>query len=195
MELCLNSRKNRIEIFVCSLLGFCVGLFLVVLAFFCLFRHTIDTLLYISCGMLLFIGCSVCGLFFFLFIVSSREYFVDPNGITIRYFKRYKVKYSWKDIGTVIVCDVNHAPKNPDNFDLVIRISIGIEKNGPSHSNEPMVLSRHDLWRRSEYGIIHFRKVILIEYSESRLAQIQEMSQKDIVYLLTRHGKKRIQNC
>lgn len=195
MELCLNSRKNRIEICACSLWGFCVGLFLIVLAVFGLFQHTIDILLCISCGMLLFIGCSVCGLFLFLFIVSSREYLVDANGLTIRYFKRHKVKYPWKDIGTIIVCDVNHAPKDPDNFDLVIRISIGIERNGPFCANKPMVLSRHEHWRQSEYGIMHFRNVILIEYSESRLAKIQEMSQKDIVYLLTRHGKERIQNC
>ena len=194
MDLCLNSRKNRIEICVCSLFGFSVGFFLVILAFFCLFRYTIDMLLCISCILLFLMGCSVCGLFLFIFIVSTREYLVDPNGITIRYFRRHKVKYLWKDIGTIIVCDVNHAPKNPDNFDLVIRISIGIEKNGPPCRNEPTILSRHDLWRCSEYGLIHFRNVILIEYSESRLAQIQEMSQKDIVYLLTSHGKKRIQN-
>ena len=194
MELCLNSRKNRIELCIFSLLGFSLGFSLVILAFFCLFQYTIDISLCISCILLLLIGCSICGLFLFIFIVSSREYLVDMNGITIRYFKRHNVKHSWKDIGTIIVCDVNHASKNPDNFDLVIRLSVGIEKGGPSRSNKSMVLSRNDHWRRSEYGIIHFQKVILIEYSESRLAQIQEMSKKDIVYLLTRHGKKRIQN-
>ena len=194
MELCFNSHKDRITTCICSLFGFSIGFFLVILAVTLLFQHPVDILLYLSCMILFLTGCSICGLFLFFFVVYSREYSVDSNGITIRYFKRYKVKYPWKDIGAVIVCDVNHAPKNADNFDLVIRLSMGIEKNGPSRSNELRVLSRNDRWRRSEYGIMHFQKVILIEYSESRLAQIQEMSQKDVVYLLTRHGKARIQN-
>ena len=195
MELCLNSRKNRIALSAYSSLGFGLGLFLVVLAIFCLLNYPIDALLCISSGVLLLTGCSICGLFLFLFIVLSREYLVDTGGITIRYFKRHSIKYPWKDVGTIIVCDVNHAPKNPDNFDLVIRMSVGAEKNGPSLNNDPMFLSSSNHWRRSEYGIIHFQKIILIEYSESRLAQIREMSQRDIVYLLTMHGKKRIQNC
>ena len=45
--------------------------------------------------------------------------------------------------------------------------------------------SIHQHWRKWEYGLFNFNKIILIEYSPLRLERIAEFSKKDVIYSLT----------
>lgn len=146
------------------------------------------------CILLFLIGFFVCGFGIFLYAIDSRRYRLDEDGITIDYLKKFTVKYPWSIVSHICVCDVNHAMKTDDRFDIVIRIAIGSERKGPFSEGYLSWSNKYEPWRKMEYNAIHYRKIILIEYTETRLKEITQVSKREIPYLLTDLGKKAIQN-
>lgn len=113
-------------------------------------------------------------------IFTSRAYQVTEEFFVLKNFKKKVFQYSWKEIPEISVCDVHHATKSYAH-DKVIRVVLGTEKNGPTNPK----CSRHvgtglERWRDYSYSLKYYKKIILIEYSEERLNQIQEVYKKEI---------------
>lgn len=109
------------------------------------------------------------GIFFDMYM--SREYVLSEDGITIRYAKRKFVFYPWVDVGKICVC-VIHQGKIEGVKDDVIWCTVGkIQKEPPNLSHR---------WNIAEYGMIHFRDVLTMEYTSERLADFKKYSNRDI---------------
>lgn len=179
VDWCLNSTKNKFGAYAALIAG-CMPSLLFVLNGFVPFGDSLSFGDWLS----IIVGIIFFSYFIFCFGVLSRKYLCDSDGITICYFQKIQVNYSWDSISSLYVCDINHAPKNSENFDIVIRFSIGNERKGPA-SEIGQKPSIHQHWRKWEYGLFNFNKIILIEYSPLRLERIAEFSKKDVIYSLT----------
>ena len=188
MERCYYSRKKQFLYFLFCLMGCGMGVFLIGLSCAVLIIDY-STDLWAPCALVFFLGAGLIGNCIFTYAVMSKEWMVDPEGITLRYLKRKTVKYSWDAVVSILVCDVHHAPKNPDEHSIVIRISFREEKSGPFSKHCPVTISGFERWRTSEYHLLHFRDVVFLEYSPVREKQIAEYSAKKIQYSMTRYGK------
>ncbi len=147
-----------------------------------------------ACILLLLFGCFICGFGIFQQAIYSRRFRLDEDGITIEYLKKFTVKYPWSTASHICVCDVNHVAKTDDSFDIVIRITIGSERRGPFSEGYLSQSNKFEPWRKMEYNAIHYRKIILIEYTETRLKEIAQVSKRKIPFLLTDLGKTAIHN-
>lgn len=144
---------------------------------------------FVDIGLWLISFCLIKASVFYYLIFSSRAYKVMEKGIFIRNFKRKVIEYSWDEISEISICDVHHASKSLYH-EKVIRVVIGNEKNGPSNLKCPCnLLNGRERWRNASYGLRHYKKIILIEYSEERLNQIQTVSKKEIKDYRTRAWK------
>lgn len=114
-------------------------------------------------------ACFLFGICFDLYM--SREYALSERGITIRYAKRKLVFYPWESIGHICIC-VIHQGKIESTNDVVIWCTTGKIKNVPPN------LSRY--WNIAEYGLMHFRSVLTIEYTPERSADFKKYSNRDI---------------
>lgn len=190
MELCWSSKKKVLERNV-ACLWFCIlGMIII-----------IDTILANSVDLskghfsaieainiMVAIAFIVGAVFYYM--IESRAYKVDIEGITLCYLKKIYVKHLWDDISEISVCDVHHATKGPA-FDMIIRVVIGDEKNGPSNQRCSInPFSGREHWRSDVYDLKHFRQVVTIEYEKQRLQQIKQMSNKEIKDYRTRRGKE-----
>ena len=193
MRKCLYSRSNRNEKLFC-LVGFLVsGAYNIV--------HSLITFLIDLKWILLedilaymlwfFLGIGIVVLGVFLYTTQNGSYFLNAKGIAVTYSKFNMVKILWSNVAYISVCDVHHTANNWMRFDIVIRIVNGEEKIGPFIPNSPLTLSGLERWRTMGYEIIHRNNVIIIEYSPERLAEIKEISGKDVFFFLTDKAKKR----
>lgn len=190
MEECLNSRKNKLwrRIGCASLL--IMGALLIIIGLCSLCNQLEDQFSSLMCIVLAFGGFVLCGFAFFLYAEQSREYSVSSEGITIRYLRKWEVWYPWASVDNIAICGVNHAAKDWTVYDIVIRIVIGTEKNGPFSNNQKFTLSGHERWRSFEYGLFHFQKIVIIDYSQERLKKLYELNMKPIIDCRTKRAKK-----
>lgn len=179
MEICLNSRKRKWERIILLLLLMSVGSMLMILSVFAYKSTSNHTSFSIAAVIwLLLLGASFCILTILHDIFLSREYKLSPQGIEIRYIKRIVVQYPWQSVSSIIACDMNHAAKDSSVFDYVLRIAIGDEKYGPNNNNgnKDFTLAGYERWRTHGYSIMHFKTVIILDYTPERRAQIEEQS-------------------
>ena len=141
-----------------------------------------------ACVLLMFIGFAFASCFAFMYTIMARKFEVDAQGITIYYLSRYQVHYSWEDVTEISICDVHHTTKGPLRFDLVIRILVGTENK--KRKSLASLLGRYETWRQGIYSMIHFRRVLLIRYSTSRLEEIRNASGKEILDYRTEDAKR-----
>ncbi|MBQ9857586.1 MAG: PH domain-containing protein, partial [Oscillospiraceae bacterium] len=133
------------------------------------------------CILLLLIGCIPWALGCCVYTIRSREYSLSPDGITIRYLKRYCRFYQWSIIKEISFCDVNH--NKGQNFDKVIRI-VAFDENKVSVPGWSL-LQRHEYWRDYHYQMRNYALIILIDYSQELCDNIHELSGKTILDLRT----------
>lgn len=107
------------------------------------------------------------GAFFLIIIFEERTYQIDANGLTIGYPLGIRKSYSWNIVTAIGICKVRYNRRGPVHHKTAIRFAIGEENNGPEQArywNEP--------WSKYTYEILHFSKIITVEFSESRLGQL-----------------------
>ena len=181
MNKCFFTRRWNIENTVACMFIVTIG--------FCLMGHSaremVAEAVSITAFLLLVLGLSVTLLGVFLYALENREYSLSPNGFSIRYLGSFVVRYDWESVRSVCICDVNHASKNYTHFDLVIRIECDTKKHGPLRTDLES-LDPHRLWRKQEYNLWHYRKVILIEYSPSRLKELVGAAGINVTYSITK---------
>lgn len=180
MKKCLHSRRSRngrlFALFGCIIIGVYIAI--------CSFYFQGDVILFLM-------GLAMCSVGVFWFIELNREYFVNSWGITVYYNKSCKISYSWEDIQSICVCDIDHAAKDRNVFTVVIRLEHGEEKNGPFSRSQPLDLSGLERWRSYGYNFLHRKNIIIVEYSDERLKEIEDLSGKNIYYFLTERAKDR----
>ncbi len=132
---------------------------------------------YFFCDCLITIWLVKAAIFYYL-VLLSRSYQATEEGFFLRNFKRI-VRYSWDEVSEISVCDVHHASRGMAH-DKIIRVVIGKEKNGPTNSKAPRSIGGLERWRKASYSLRHYKKIIMIEYSEERFLQIQNVYKKEI---------------
>lgn len=183
----MNSTKSKTTTIVSTTIWLCLALYLFVQGI-----SLIDDAITMSL-ILFFLGFVFGSIAFVLWAILSREFIIDEKGIHIRYLSKIQLHYPWDKITNVYVCDVNHAPKDARNFDLVIRIVIGKEQHGPlSDIKSTTLIYKKEKWRTWGYWITKFTNIILVEYSKERLDEIRKLYGHEILYFLTPLGKDRI---
>lgn len=100
-------------------------------------------------------------------LVLTREYAIDPNGITLRYAGRKRVFHPWSQVSQICVC-VIHPGKLECVRDEVIWCNLGKARRLPP---------RRKNW---EYEVFHFRSVLTVEFTPERLEAFRLCSGRDI---------------
>ena len=138
-------------------------------------------LLFVNWIMAFSLAALYLGASFFLYLIYiSREYCVAEEYLLLQNFKNKVHKYLWEEVSEISICDIHHASKGYLH-EKVIRIVIGEERNGPTNPKCPRKMgSSLERWRSASYSFIHCRNIILIEYSEEKLNQIQCVYKKEI---------------
>ena len=117
--------------------------------------------------------------FFSNLIYVSRLYKATVENFSLQNFKK-KTVYSWDEISGISICDVHNAAKG-HSHEKVIRVVCGSEKNGPTNPKCSRNFNgRLERWRQLMYSFVHYKKVILIEYSEERSNQMKEVYKNEI---------------
>lgn len=167
MEKCYFSPKHTKERWIAGIACSFVSITLTGFGIFALLTTEGNIL---AC-ILIFLGVffALYGILFDLYM--SREYSLNEDGILIRYAKRKSVFFPWSRIDQICIC-VIHQGKIEGVKDDVIWCAVGKIKNGP-----PNMARR---WNEAEYGFIHFRSVLTMEYTPERLADFKKYSNRDI---------------
>ena len=98
-------------------------------------------------------------------IVQNRKYAVSEDGITIRGIGSRSILYPWESFRDIGICKVHYTSRLPYEYDVVIRMSRMEEPRGPSTGT-------YGPWATELYELLHFRKIILITFTQERLAQL-----------------------
>lgn len=187
MRKCHNSRWDNFITYIGTLLGLCMGIGLIVMAVVQTYKDPAALAAYI---LVFVIGAAFCAFCIFGYAIDTREYAVTDTGIQIRYLGKFNDEYRWQDVSHICVCDVNYAPKDHTTFLLAVRIAFGPEKDGPANGKTVANASTVAKWRKSEYHFIHFRKILLIDYSEQVADEIRKASNREVDYLFTAEYQK-----
>lgn len=198
MSKCLNSKSGKIDFYI-VLMGFialimvfgwitvCFSFGIIQMLTFCTVNidWTIVPLCIFTC---LFATITVAwGYFaFWYYDIYSREFIMDENGISIYYFSRKVSVHPWEHIVDICVCDVDH--RKPQKFDMIIRLSLYTEVNGPL-TEKRKDFSGVDMWRNGMYLMMHHNDVIYLDYSIEMCKKIEALSQKPVLDRRTTLGK------
>lgn len=102
----------------------------------------------------------------------TREYELSDQGITIQYLGRFRRLYSWDSIRKICICTVFRTSDRLPGT-LVIWCTLGKIHKEPPKGNRIS-------WNQPEYTLMHFRSVLLVEYSPERLEEFQKYSKREI---------------
>ena len=186
MKKCYFSKKHQISTTVSFILFIVMGFVTIGTGIYILFIEPESA--YVSVKLfILAVGFFL--LSFLCYAAYGREYSVSESGIAIFYFRRFKVEHPWSQIGQISVCDINYAAKADNVFDIVIRVVVGEEKDGPASNLASIPYGRHIKWRQMEYNMMHFKTIINIEYTRERLEEIQTASKKSVAYFLMKSAR------
>ena len=98
-------------------------------------------------------------------IVQNRKYAVSEHGITIRGIGSRSILYPWESFRDIGICKVHYTSRLPYEYDVVIRLSRMEEPRGPRTGT-------YGPWATELYELVHFRKIILITFTQECLAQL-----------------------
>ena len=98
-------------------------------------------------------------------IVQNRKYAVSEHGITIWGIGGRSTLYPWESFRDIGICKVHYTSRLPYEYDVVIRFSRMVEPRGPRTGT-------YGPWATEIYELLHFRKIILITFTQERLAQL-----------------------
>ena len=186
MQKCITSRWFEVQANITRIIGF------VLCGTFCLLGIVIlianksnlseamaGCLLLVMLGIVANICCAA------IYIIDTRTFTLDKDGISVQYADIYDKHYSWSDVSSIVICDVYHSTRTTKIYEHVIRIAIGEEPDGPFSATRQWTLSGHKKWSTYEYGLSHFQTVISISFTSDRLDQVKLLSGKDINYVST----------
>ncbi len=140
------------------------------------------------------IGCFLYT--FLIYIVEARKYQMNEEGISILYCGRSQKFYPWSAFRKIVVCDVNHIAKFPDQCDLIIRLATYAEPHGPHSKNQRYTfLGGIEKWRRFYYTMHRSDKILFWEYSPALLEKMVHLSNLQVMYSLTKYGKAKMESC
>ncbi len=106
-------------------------------------------------------------------IVQNRKYAVSEHGITIWGIGSHSIHYPWESFRDIGICKVHYTSRLPYEYDVVIRFSRMEEPRGPRTGT-------HGPWATEIYELLHFRKIILITFTQERLAQLTSVYPDEI---------------
>ena len=98
-------------------------------------------------------------------IAQNRKYAVTEHGITILSIGGRSTLYPWESFRDIGICKVHCTSRLPYEYDIVIRLSRMEEPRGPRTNT-------YGPWATELYELLHFRKIILITFTQERLAQL-----------------------
>lgn len=170
MKKCYASKKNTIIRYSKLILGICFGLFLMAVALI-LWDDT-DREMMALCGLSFFLGVLSVVYYPCFDILFFREYSLSDEGITIQYAGRKQVLQPWNKVSQICRCEI-HRASNGGIWDDVIWVTFGHIKNGPPDDKRR--------WNNPEYGLLHFRSVLTLEYTPERFAEFQRYAPCEIL--------------
>lgn len=128
--------------------------------------------------------------FSFIYVVEGRKYQMDDKGITVLYSGHMRKFYPWNAFSKIVVCDFDHATKAPSNCFVVIRLATFDEPYGPHSKTQKYKLSGVETWRGYHYTVCNFSRIVFLEYSPELLGEISKLSNLQVVFSLTKYGKR-----
>jgi len=132
-----------------------------------------------------------CGIMWWLafrhYWVYSRKFTINDDGIILTYCNSSAVIYPWKEIVDICVCDVNQ--NYGGGFDIVIRLGLCRETNGPLNPQKVFSINGYDRWRNGWYLFSNYKNVIYLDYSDQRFERIQQISRRKMIDRRTKLGK------
>ena len=186
MQKCITSHWFEVQAKITRIIGFVLGGTFCLLGIIILIANKSNRsealagcLLLVTFGIVAKVYCAA------VYIIDARTYTLDMDGISIRYSDTYDKHYSWKDVSSIVICDVYHSTRTTEIYEHVIRVTIGDEPDGPLSTTQQWTLSGHKKWSTYEYGLVHFQNVISISFTPDRLEQVKLLSGKDINYVTT----------
>ena len=96
--------------------------------------------------------------------------------------------------GKIVVCDVAHATKFPDICEVVIRLSAMDEPYGPHSKKQKYNISGIASWRKYNYSIRNFSKILFLEYSPALLDEVVRLSKLPFTFSVTSYGKAKLES-
>ena len=190
MDHCMNSkswRSTRIFVLVLTILLF---LLFVGAGIGLLLLEEKSLLIWIGAAVMILIGCWISILYGIDFIRGGRKYCMDEEGLTVSYFPNVKKFYSWDLFSGIVVCDFNHATKNPENCQLIIRLSAVHESDGPYSKNPSRTFWGIEKWRDYEYTMANYDGIIFLGYSPELLDEVCRLSKLPVKFSLTKYGRE-----
>lgn len=147
----------------------------------------------------LVIGSFILGLAQLLFFsfpctIDRRKYQMNEAGITILYCGRIQRFYPWTMFHKIVVCDVDHATKFPENCSVVIRLSAMEEPYGPHSKKQKCNISGIATWRKYNYILRNCSSILLLEYSPDMLDEVVRLSKLPLMFSLTDYGRAKLES-
>ena len=170
MEKCYFSKKHKQERLIGAIATLFICSVLYSLGFYFLITEEDPTVHSISLLLVLLgLAFTTWGILYDMFM--SREFYINEQGITIRYWFGKTHFYPWENISQICLC-VIHQGKVESVKDEVIWCTAGPIRKGP-----PNMARR---WNEAEYGFLHFRSVLTFEFTQERLSTFEKYSNQDI---------------
>ena len=191
MEKCFYRKTSKVTNTLPACLYFLLGITGTLSSVFLLLYSVVTTADLIAVIILLFLSMPMLFLGTYCYFVTSCSYRINDSGITLSYlFNRVRVSYSWKDISSILLCDIDHSNRNADRYRLVIRICVGTDPYGPNCKRNTFVsmLSGREYWRDGYTMYRHPRKIILLDYSPERIMAIEAVARNKVVLSLTTYA-------
>lgn len=101
--------------------------------------------------------------------VCARRYELHDNGITLYYPLGICKSYLWNEFTEIAICKIHYASGTTKHIEA-IRCVVGREKHGPRQA-----IVAKEWWSRMEYEVVHFKRIISIYKTDSRLAEFHKL--------------------
>lgn len=127
----------------------------------------------IVCVLGMMFGLAFSCIMIMAYLEICRKYTISESGITLEYPFHFTVYHPWSEISEIGICNVHYTTRGPVEHLTAIRCVVCNEKNGPSKG--------HGWWADSFYGVIHFRVIITIIYSDERMIEFNRICPMEII--------------
>lgn len=188
MEKCFFRKTSLVNNHLTACLPIFLGITGVFLSVFLFGYSVITTADLIANIILLSLAITILILGAYCYFVTSCSYSISTSGITLFYFfNQVQVSYSWEEISSILVCDIDHSNRCADLYRVVIRICVGTDPCDPHCKKDTFLsmLSGREYWRDGSSMYRYPTKLILLDYSPERVLSIEEVAGKKAMFALT----------
>lgn len=167
-----NKTGNRIKVFFSLLL---IGIAMVKTVENLFLLHSLWSLSHILSIGLACVVTYFCVMFLLIIVAHERRYEITSQGLTLCYPFGIRRNFAWQDISDISVCKVHFIKRGPIRSKIAIRFAIGPEIAGPQQAQQA-----DERWSEEIYEIMHWEKIITIEFSEERLREVTAVSSIEV---------------